>query len=356
MKSRFAKITAAAMAVTMCLPMAASAAQEGSFETSFDVYSPVLTISVPTKLDVKVNPIADSSSDGVGKFTVASNSIDIMNASVDVEKDQAIPVNVTVKASVESAAEDVVTEYNTFTADASSMKKKIYLELSEANAAATIGAGKDDQGTALTPAFDTDKKLDLTKYAVATPAEYGSVTNKAAITKYGSLLSMNIGGPTTTDSTTGATFSTDATKVTATVGSFAVTGEANTNADWKTTDVRVAVTYNVKASKPVTVTTPSVATAPTLTAANIADVTIAVPNIGEATVMAVGVHNDESFGDYVWDADAYTVDYTTTAGTASIKIPKEDAGLKTFAEFKGTHDLVIGLSDGRMVVSTFTVQ
>lgn len=362
MKSRFTRIAAAAMALTMCMPTAAFAAQEGNFETSFDVYSPALTVSVPVKLDLQVNPIADSSATGVGKFTVASNSIDIMNASVDVAKDVPIPVVATIKASISSAAEGVITEYNSFTADNTSTAKRIYLELSKAQTAAVMGVK-----TGGTAAFDADKKLDLKQYEVTTPAVYTTPADKAEITQYGSLLSMDIAGPTTSDSaSTGATFSTDATKVTAAVGSFAVTGVANTNADWKQTDVAVAVTYNVKASKALNIKTPDITTAPTFTAGTTAaDVEIVVPNVGEATVTAMALHNNHEglYGDYGIEADAYKVEYVANATDntktdAKITIPKEYE-LFTFlsgADYnKKPQDLAIALSDGRMVVTTLTV-
>lgn len=362
MKSRFTRIAAAAMALTMCMPTAAFAAQEGNFETSFDVYSPVLTISVPTKLDVQVNPIANSSATDVKKFTVASNSIDIMNASVDVEKDVAIPVVATIKASISSAAEGVITEYNTFTADDTSTAKRIYLALSQAGTAATLGAAKKTDGTAETPVFGADDRLDLSKFAVTTAASYSSPAKTTAITQYGSLLSMDILGPTTSDTTTGATFSSDATKVTAAVGSFAVTGVANTNADWKKDDVTVAVTYNVKASKALTITTPTVATAPAFNGASAADVVITIPGVGEATVTAMALHNNHEglYGDYGIEADAYKVEYVDNSGVtdAKITIPKEYE-LFTFlsgAAYSGKpQDLAIALSDGRMVVTTLTV-
>lgn len=356
MKFNMRKAAATALAVTMCVPFSAFAAQSGSFDTSFDVYSPVLTVSVPTKLDVRVNPITDSSATDVQKFEVASNSIDIMNASVDVEKDVAIPVNVTVKANISTAADDVVTEYNTFTTTSTSTKKKIHLQLSQAGTAAALGAAKNDQGADLAPAFDNDKKLDLSKYAVATAADYSAATNKVSITKYGSLLSMDIAGPSTTDTTAGAKYSSDATKVSATVGSFAVTGEANTNADWKSTDVAVAVTYNVRASKQLSITTPTIATAPSAAAG--ADVSFTIAGIGDATVTALAVHNDESdYRDFIWDAADVKTDYTT-AGSVTITIAKDNAALGVLASdaLKGkAQDLVVALSDGRIVVSTLTI-
>lgn len=355
MKSQFTKIAAAALAMSMCVPTAAFAASttppapSGNFTTSFDVYSPALTVSVPVNLDVKVNPIADSTSTGLGKFTVASNSIDILNASVDVEADKEIPVTATIKATIASTNEGVVTEYAALTVDKTSTAKKVHLELAEAKTAAAIDV--KDGGTA---AFDTNKKLDLTQYAVKTAAVYNGYDNKASITKYGSLLSLDIAGPSTTNSTTGKTFSTDAGDVTPTVGSFAVVGEAYTNADWKADDVKVAVTYNVKASQALSIKTPAVATAPTFTAGS--DVTITVPSVGEAKVVAMAAHNDELYGDHIWEEDAFTVDYTTTPGSAVIKLPKEDGALKLLAESdKGNaQDLVIALSDGRIVVTTLT--
>lgn len=366
MKSRFTKAAAAAMAVAMCLPTAAfatsttptSAPTSGSFDTSFDVYSPKLTVSVPVSLDIEVNPMADNTATGVKKFEVASNSIDVLNASVDVEADTPIPVNVTVKATITSKKDDVVTEYNTFTPDATSTKKKINLNLSTAQTAA-VAAPKSGE----TLAFDGEKKLNLAQFEVRTAAVYTTPADSTSITKYGSLLSVDIAGPTTTNTTSGATFSTTAGDVTPAVGSFAVTGTANTNADWKADDVQVAVTYNVKASKPLTITTPAIATAPSFTAgASAADVSIVIPNVGEATVVAMALHNDNDglYGDFVFEGeDSYEVAYATTGSqtNATITIPKESGTLTflTGEDYSGkAQDLVIALSDGRYVVSTLT--
>ncbi len=354
MKRNLKKVVAAAMAMTMCVPTYAFAADaSGTFDTSFDIYSPVLTISVPVKLDVEVNPMADNTATDVKKFTVASNSIDIINSSVDVEKDIAIPVNVTVKASISKKNDGVITEYNTFTADNTSTKKRINLNL-------TAGTGTSikvkDGGTA---AFDTDKRMDLSQFVVDTASTYAA--GGTPITKYGSLLSLDIAGPSTTDSTAGATFSTDATKIKPAVGSFAVTGVANTNADWKADDIKVDVAYNVKASNALSITTPTITTAPTFNAASATDVEIAIPGVGEATVIAMAVHNDGEglYGDFLFENDTYTVEYTTSAGstTATITIPQDNGTLSflTGDEYSGkAQDLIIALSDGRYVVSTLT--
>lgn len=355
MKQKLRKAAAAALAMTMCVPGAALAAESsGSFDTSFDVYSPALTVSVPVNADIRVNPLATNSATSVKKFTIASNSIDILNASVDVESDTTIPVVATIQASISSKNEDVITKYNSFTEDNKSTKKKVYLQLSEAQTAATV-----DVKTGGTAAFDTDNKLDLSQYAVDTEAVYTAPAKAVPITGYGSLLSMAIAAPTTTDTTAGATFSTDATKVEAGVGSFAVTGNANTNADWKADDVKVDITYNIKASQDLSIVNPAV-TAVTATG-SAAAATITVPDVGESTIAAVAIHNDEAaYGDYM--LEGYEVEYKDDTGKtdAEITIPAEHAALVFLAdEANGCagkeQDLVIGLSDGRMVVTTLKV-
>lgn len=361
MKSKLKKATAAALALTLCIPASVFAEDtptSGSFETSFDVYSPALTIQVPVNADIQVNPFADTSATDVKKFSVASNSIDIWNASVDVEEDIGIPVNATVTATITSKADDVITEYNIFTEDATSTKKRIYLELSEANTPAAIAAKSGE-----TLAFDSENKLNFAQFETSTAAAYGSVTKKTPVTKHGSLLSVDIDKPATSDTTAGATYSTDPTKVTAKVGSFAVTGVANANAGWKADDVAVNITYNIKASKARNITTPTI-TAPTFTSgASAADVAITIPNVGESTVIAMAVHNDgqDLYGDYVMNG--YTVAYAPNAATstqtdATITIPKDNATLTFLAgdDYKGkAQDLIIALSDGRRIVSTLTV-
>ena len=364
MKSRFTKIAAAAMALTMCMPTATFAASttpvingetSGSFNTSFDVYSPALHISVPLKADIQVNPLAGSG-DTVKQFSVASNSIDIINASVDTEADTAIPVNVTVQAAITNTAEGVVTEYKDFTADEKSTKKKINLMLTEAVTAATLDT---TNRKALTG--DQSKLLDLASVPVNGAAEYTNATNSTAITKYGSLLSVDIAVPTTED-TTNNSFTTDPAKVKPTVGSFAVTGVANTNADWSKDDIAVAITYKVKASKALNIVA-ATAAAVTRTASDTTDLKITVANVGEATVTALALHNDDAYKDLVWEGAADDVTYapnttTPTQTDATITIKKDDATLGALAgdDFKGkAQTLVIALSDGRMVVTDITV-
>ncbi len=359
MKSNLKKVVAATLAMSMCVPAFAFAADNsGSFETSFDVYSPALNISVPLKLDVEVNPMADNTATGVKQFTVASNSIDIINASVDTDADAAIPVNVTVKADIKSKKDDVITEYKTFTGDDTSVKKKIQLNLSEATTAATT-----DNTNAATGTGDSSKLLDLSSITIDDAAIYTSPTNTTPVTKYGSLLSINIAGPSKGSA---SSFITDASKVVPTVGSFAITGSANTNAAWKADDIAIAVTYSVKASKPLTIVTPTVAAIAHTTGASATDIEITVPNVGESKVVSMAMHNDGEqgfYGDFVWDSERYTVEYapnatTTTQTDATITIKKDDDAITfvTADEYNGkAQDLIIGLSDGRFVVTTLTV-
>ncbi len=371
MKFNAKRAAAFAMAASMCLSVPAFAAENsdktaGDFTTSFDIYSPTLTVSVPLNLDVEVNPFADSSVTTLQYYSVASQSMDIWNASTDTKKDIGIPVNVEVQASIASNAEGVVTEYGTFQEDSKSTKKRIHLDLASPTAPTVALV------TGQTPAWKdpaaTDKKLDLkVENYTLTAMDYKAASNKTAITKFGSLLSVDIAAPTTsaTETSTGSKdkFSKDPEKILPTVGSFAVVGTANSHADWKDTDVAVNVSYKITASNPLAITTPGVDGGAVTVAAD-TDATIVIKDVGEATVEAIAVHNDKEggYGDYIWDADRYTVTYaednSTPAKTdATITISKDgEGGLAYLASaYKGeAQDLCIKLSDGRMVVSTLT--
>ena len=127
-------------------------------------------------------------------------------------------------------------------------------------------------------------------------------------------------------------------------------------------DVTVAVTYNVKASQALNIETPDIAAAPTFSAGtSAADVVITVPGVGEATVTAMALHNahEGMYKDFVFGEDEYTVAYAPNGATtdAKITIPKESGvlALLTEADYSGkAQDLVLALSDGRMVVTTLT--
>lgn len=357
MKRNMKKVLATALAMTMCVPVTASAADVngGAFTTSFDIYSPTLTVEVPVNLDIEVNPFANTSATDTKKFEVASKSMDIINGSVDLENDQGIPVVATIKAKITSKSEGVITEYNTFTTDKTSAKKRIQLNLSKAGTAAVIdvkpAAGSDPAGA---PAYNDDK-LDLSQYAVKTKADYTTPAS-TAITGFGSLLSVDIGAPTTKD-TTNNSFK-QATDVVPVAGSFAVTGVANTGADWKKDDIGVEVTYSIKASDALNITTPTLADV-THSSAGTTDLEITLTGIGEAEVIAMAAHNDNGYGDAIWEGTQFKFEPdATTAGNAKVTVAKDDSILAALAgdDYKGKkQDFVVVLSDGRYIVSTLTV-
>lgn len=348
MKHNSKRAAAFALAAAMCMPMSAMAApQEGTFATDFDIYSPALHVSVPLEMNIQVNPFNDTTGTGVDKFTVASEDINIINASVDEEKDIGIPVNVTVTATA-TGSQDVQSEFTTFTADATSTKKRVYLELTEA-AAGTVAVK-----TGGAAAFEgTTKLVDLSQYEVAA-GDYSSVSNSAPITSYGSLLSVDIAKP---GLDTGKTsYIAAAADVKPTVGTFAVTGVANTHADWKKDDVKVAVAYKITPSNALAIKTPAVAEKTAVAAG--ADVTfdLTKTDIGDATVAGIAFHDPEGrYPDYLCEEDEYTAVKDTGDTKTTVTLKKDGAGLAfvTGADSgcKGSRqDLVVALSDGRRVV------
>lgn len=82
----FKRFAAVAMAATLCVPAFSTQVLADEIKTDFGVYAPVLTINVPANASIKVNSIAASGSTDVDSFTVASGSIDILNATTDLEK------------------------------------------------------------------------------------------------------------------------------------------------------------------------------------------------------------------------------------------------------------------------------
>lgn len=347
MKHNSKRMAAFALAAAMCMPMSAMAApQEGSFDTSFDIYSPALHIDVPLSLNIEVNPFK-ATGGGVDSFEVASGDINIINASVDETKDIGIPVNATVTATLTNA-EGVQTEFTTFTADPKSTKKKIYLELTEVATPST--ASVKNGGAA---AFEgTTKLLDLSQYEVA-KGDYTSAANMAPITSYGSLLSVDIAKPALASGK--SSYIADPADVIPTVGTFAVTGVANTHADWKADDVKVAVTYKITASDALAIKTPVVANK---TGVTNADITFDIPqtDMGESTVAGIAFHDPEGrYADYLCTEDEYTAVKDDTAAKTTVTLKKDGAGLAFVtgddSGCKGSRqDLVVALSDGRRIV------
>ena len=389
---RFKKITAATLATVMAVVGSTQLfADDTSLTTTFGVYSPTLHISVPVNAAVQVNPLYDNTANTVKGFTVASEELKIFNASVDLEKDEAIPCVATVKATITpKASADVQTKYNAFTPSETSTKKVINLNLASTTATAAI----NDEVAGITAAYEgseDDEKLvkftstvsakDYSTYKTAADGNFKTATNKAAITAWGSKISFAVPKATTTDTTAGKTFSSDATKITPGAASFAVIGNANSGAEWASDDVAVAISYNIKAAAATAVLNQTaISTAPTWTNSSSAtDLTIVIPDVGESKVTAIAAHNDDTdiadvYGNYFFEAksdtvaNGYTVTYapnatTTTQTDATIKIPKDYVSLSFLAggsdpdnsPYQGkAQDFVIALSDGRFVVTTLT--
>jgi aspartate 1-decarboxylase len=346
------KFTAALMAMTMCGATAFAAdattqsASSGTISSAFGVYSPTIVVSVPLKADVQVNPMYDSSATAgtLKTFSVASKDIIIGNATVDADstdstgtKKVAIPVSVTAKATLSKVGDGVVTHYakTNFTASDSSTAKEIQLNLT--------------QGTVTAGATKLDTSDDTAVYT-------GKTT---PVTSWGSQIQFDVAKPTLkSDSTAAEEYG---------LGAFAITGTANTNADWKEEDLAVTITYNVKASSyagaPVgTVTDPQINKGADavflLTKADLAD----------SKVISVGLHNngDGGYGDYVIPSDDWKVEICENAGTptgaavgdAVITVSKDNVGLANLGEnFAGkAQDFVIVTEDGRFIVTTLTVK
>lgn len=314
-------------------------------------------MSVPVNASIKVNSIATPGSKDVDGFTVASGSIDILNATTDLEKNIGIPLNVTVQARITAKGSDVITKYNTFTVDPISPEKQIYLELAQSKAVtATLVTGK-------TPELNDENKLvlDSANYTIATK-DYTAPITKMVVTEYGSKISVDVAAPTTTatdtDADTKDKFAKEPEKIVPGVSSFAVVGNANTGANWKADDLAVEIVYNAKASNPLTITdTPAVATPPTYSAATPANVEVPVGDVGTATIAGIALHAPKlSSSDFIFEG--YNVAYATASGktTATITIDKDDPIL-TAARDLGTetYDIVVALSDGRIAVTTLAV-
>jgi len=352
----FKRFAAVAMAATLCVPAFSTQVLADEIKTDFGVYAPVLTISVPANASIKVNSIAASGSTDVDSFTVASGSIDILNATTDLEKNVGVPLNVTVQARITAKGSDVITEYNSFTVDPISPKKQIHLELTQSKAVtAALATGK-------TPTLDADKKLvlDPENYTI-TGKDYTAPITKMVVTEYGSKISVDVGEPkTTATDTAGAAdkFAKNPELIVPGASSFAVVGTANTGANWKADDLAVELIYNAKASNPLSITdTPAVASAPTYSAASPANVEVAVADVGTATVAGIALHAPElSTSDFIFEG--YTVAYATASGktTATITIDKDDPILTATRDLgTETYDIVVALTDGRIAVTTLAV-
>jgi hypothetical protein len=274
---------------------------------------------------------------------VASKDIMISNSSKDTDPSDStkfvgLPVSVIAKATISKTGDDVVTHYypSAFTASESSTAKEVNLNLTKGTV--TLGTDKT--------------KLDG---ATAVYPESGKST---PITAWGSQIQFKIDAPKM------KTDGSDVDEISA--GAFAVTGKANTNADWTKDDINVSITYNIKASKYDGAPAGTVAPVQVAKGAD-AVFKLLKADLADSKVISVGLHNNsaDGYGDYIIPLEDWSVEICETAGTptgaavgdAIITVKKENVGLGNLADnYAGkAQDFVIVTEDGRFITTTLTV-
>lgn len=345
MKSkRVTRLLACALATTMCaVPVFASSADpttsitqdnyDGSVNLDFGKESINVQVSVPTSAALRVNPMATVSSGAtaVSGAQIASRDLRIINRTYartpgSVSANQGVAVIVTARAQVLGKGDGVKVVYNKANAGSNvfsqdSDAKNVMMELQEGLLPNISGNGTYGRGA------------------------------KAKVTELGSRIKFDVAAPTSVSAGDNVTVPD------ANVGkaAMAILGEATINAAWQTDDLNVGLVYNIKASNS-TVTD----TQPILAGVTGNTITIPAATLNEATVEAVAIQDPkkDTYGFFPLEFDETT--YTTNAsGDATLTI---DSGvidyLKTDDSLKGAsnpQDLIIALSDGRVIVTTLTV-
>lgn len=338
---RAAKLLACVLSVSMCAtPVFASSAwqdaanngQGGSVDLDLGVNSPTLKVKVPTKFDLKVNPFHGTSDGKVENFALASKEFVISNNTSDNSSGTATGVGLmcTATARINEPKDDVMISYNTVAAQAGDTRKLIHMELAGANGSVLVS-----QNT--------------------------YTGDKATITNVGSRLQTKVAAPNVTAGTPG-------------YGAFAIVGEANTNADWQAQDLKVALSYRLRAvptsENPVNLA--GITLAATATSANnasagtgneILDDTVLTSSVmAMSEVFGIIIHSPtKAFPDYILRASEegkLDVDVEDD-GACTITIPKGDTGINAIAnnsKLRGkAQDLLIVLTDGRVIAGTITV-
>lgn len=290
-------------------------------------------VSVPTSAALRVNPMATVSSGAtaVSGAQIASRDLRIINRTYartpgSVSANQGVAVIVTARAQVLGKGDGVKVVYNKANAGSNvfsqdSDAKNVMMELQEGLLPNISGNGTYGRGA------------------------------KAKVTELGSRIKFDVAAPTSVSAGDNVTVPD------ANVGkaAMAILGEATINAAWQTDDLNVGLVYNIKASNS-TVTD----TQPILAGVTGNTITIPAATLNEATVEAVAIQDPkkDTYGFFPLEFDETT--YTTNAsGDATLTI---DSGvidyLKTDDSLKGAsnpQDLIIALSDGRVIVTTLTV-
>lgn len=340
---RVTKLLACILAASMCtVPVFASGTtwQDGATDgketqvrVDFGVNSPTLKVKVPTQCDLKVNPLYNSSATNkVESFTLASKEFVISNNTSDnsTGTSQGVKIMCTATASV-TPKQGVMVSYNTVSPQRGDTRKLAHLDLTGA----------------------TDAQVSESQNA------YAGTKGKESITPLSARLQVEVAAPTIAAS--GAITA-------AGYGAFAITGQANTGADWQGDDLTVQLSYRLRAvgNSDTPINSPVV---PAVTAASSNNTStgsgtpittkaqLPISNgIEAANVTGILIHSPENaFQDYFLEASKLTIDKDSTG--CAITVPKEDVGLQFLAEsYAGkTQDLLIGLDDGRIIATTITV-
>lgn len=340
MKSkRVAKLLACVLAVSMsAAPVYATGTETTkTFNSDVDYVTPTMKVKVPTAMNVHVQAFYDATNaantiSGVG---LASDEFVIQNTTS--YNGQGVALMCTAKVTVNKKADDVQLDYKTFTPRAGSSKKKAYMGLKAAGGTVNL---KNNSYTG----------------------------DEVAVTTVGSRLDVKVPAPTTDTGKAPLTTSGN--------GAFAILGTANTDADWKTGDLGVSITYDLKPVESTRMpanTNPIGTSGVTLTSANMATQNVTIVDdtvltgavMNEAKVTGVQFHALENdFKDIVVLADnpqlkiTYTAD-TTTTGTekAKIEFVKESNICKLLCTtYKSkTVYATVALNDGRRFVGKVTV-
>lgn len=340
MKSRrVSKLLACALAASMCaVPVSADNAPPdgGRLEGNATINTAVVNATFPTALNLKINPLVNSRGTGISvNKEIASAELMIGNSTSD-NAGAGVALRCTAVAQATAAA-DVQLNYSSFTADDESTVKKVYMEMAEAT------------GTA----------------GEATASQNGVFGGgKTSVTKLKSQLQFNIGAPTASKKTV--------------YNGFAIQGNANPMADWKDSDLKVSITYNVKPVKTGSTyrsipTLAAAAGSTTLASSNstttdyaiATDTELSASVMKDAKVTHVQVHSPENvFEDVLMAASDERLKITYTDDTANpehhkceLSFAKNTTFLNNLAKNqKGKKfDVVVCLDDGRRLISKIAV-
>lgn len=342
MKSkRVTKLLACVLSMAMCAsPVWASSGDyenkdnlkggaSGDITTEMGPYAPVVSVNVPTKARVEVNPLFQKTDTSVNGWGIASKSLVITNKSYDADKSMGIPLVVTADAQITAKKDGVKTYYEKgsrsgFTPSANSSAKAVCMSLSVGN---------------------------LNTATTSTNANYktaGKMTD--VITTVGSQVQLQVAAPS------------DATAANRTYGAFAVVGDANVNANWQDGDITLALSYDIKAANSGIKQKPTLAnsnmTVTALTSGNAISINgLSVNGLDGAFVEKILIHDvKENGNDWELDAnDESQVKWDLNAAGTQYKLTIPASGDVDWYKEELIHgkpyDMIIKLDDGRYITT-----